>query len=128
MFDLEIDAAEKYDEWAIYLYGNDARLNFEENRLKYIEIVNNNTGIYYERLKNKRKNASSVFIGVHLDGRINKWVASIRYNGRNFYIGCFCSELEAAIAYNESSLEIYGYKAKLNNISEEEYNSVMINS
>lgn len=127
IFNSEIEAAEKYDEWAIYLYGIDARLNFEENRNKYIEIVNKNTSLYYERLKNKRKNASSIFIGVYLKSGTNKWAARIYYGGCNFHIGYFCSELEAAIAYNEVASELYGFNAKLNNIPEEEYNRTLIN-
>lgn len=76
----------------------------------------------------KGKNSSSSFCGVSWNKKSKKWECYISFSNKRFLIGYFPTELEAAIAYNEFALEIYGCKAKLNPISEEEYNNVMINS
>ncbi len=48
----------------------------------------------------------------------NKWLVSIRNNGKNIYLGYFINELDAAIAYNIAVVEIHGEFANLNIITE----------
>jgi len=62
----------------------------------------------------KIKNASSQYIGVYLRKDSNKWRAYIRYNGERINIGTFDTEINAALAYNNKAIELYGDKAKLN--------------
>jgi group I intron endonuclease len=67
-------------------------------------------------------NWTSRYCGVCFNTRKNKWNATIRYNRKNFYIGSYFNEIDAALAYNAKALELYGENAKLNIIEEEDKN------
>lgn len=68
-------------------------------------------------LKPKRATVSQ-HVGVSFDkrGRKKPWSAKIKYQGKKIYLGSYYTEIEAAKAYNEKALEIYGPNAKLNSI------------
>ena len=74
----------------------------------------------------KNNDSSSSFIGVYYSNK--KWYAKIHYNGKNIHIGTFLDEITAAIAYNMFAIDIFGWKAKINIIHQEEFNNVLINS
>jgi len=74
------------------------------------------------------KNSSSKFVGVSFRKDNNSWTAQAFFENEKQYLGCFPTEILAAIAYNEAAIEFHGSNAKLNIISEEEYNSVMLTS
>lgn len=63
------------------------------------------------------KLASSVYKGVYRDRRSGKWIARIK-KSVNIYIGIFDLERDAAIAYNQKALELFGEYAKLNEIGD----------
>lgn len=65
------------------------------------------------------KKSTSTYVGIHWDKSRQKWHASIRYNGKTFYIGRYLSEKEAAIAYNNKAIELRGKDARINIIKEE---------
>jgi group I intron endonuclease len=73
----------------------------------------------------KKANASSCYHGVCYY-KENKWTSTTTtlpgYNEKQFRIGYFSTEIEAALAYNEIMTEIYGWKIKdkLNVISQED--------
>jgi hypothetical protein len=46
--------------------------------------------------------------GVQYLPRLGKWQARICLRGRRIQIGCFATELEAALAYDEASLRLHG--------------------
>ncbi len=64
--------------------------------------------------RGKAKNKSSKYKGVHYFKRDRKWDAQYRINGKSFHIGRFNTEKEAAIAYNNKVLEVFGEYARLN--------------
>jgi len=70
--------------------------------------------------ENRLERKSSKYLGVHWCHNRNAWIARYYHEGKTRYIGAFDLEIEAAIAYNEIVAEVFGYKAKLNNISQEE--------
>jgi len=60
--------------------------------------------------------ASSRFRGVTLHKRLGLWQAAIKVNQKNFYLGVFHNERDAARAYNEAALIHFGEFASLNEI------------
>lgn len=63
----------------------------------------------------KRSNTTSIYHGVYRRSENeNKYRAKIRHNNKNYNIGTFNDEIDAAKAYNIKALELYGDKAQLN--------------
>jgi hypothetical protein len=75
------------------------------------------------KMGKKTKRSSSKFIGVYKRKR-GGWYCSIVYKRKRYYIGTFKTEVEAAMAYNETALDLYGWKAILNIIAEEEIRKI----
>lgn len=114
-------AARRQDDKAIYLHrfltnapkgmvvdhkdGN--RLNDRQSNLR---VCTQRQNIYNSPPRGK----ASRFKGVGWDKRHNKWVAGIRYYGRNIYLGLFQDEAEAARAYDRKAHELFGEYAYLN--------------
>lgn len=57
---------------------------------------------------------TSKYTGVHFATQEKKWVAKIRKDGKQKYIGIFSDEIEAAKAYNHWAIKYYQDEAKLN--------------
>lgn len=68
-----------------------------------------------ENIRN-RKAVKGKYKGVHFSKKLNKWVAQITTNYKCKHLGCFGSEKEAALAYNEAAIELHGEFAYLNKI------------
>lgn len=71
--------------------------------------------------RNKGKEKSSIkltskYKGVSLHSINKNWVARINRDGKLKHLGSFQSENDAARAYNEAALEIWGEFARLNEI------------
>jgi hypothetical protein len=64
--------------------------------------------------RKKRVNASSKYRGVSFHGKIGKWTARISKGCKQYNIGVFGNEVDAAIAYNLKAHELYGDFARLN--------------
>lgn len=62
----------------------------------------------------RRTGGRSKYKGVHLDKKLNKWVAAITLKGRYFHIGYFDDEREAARAYDKKATALFGEFAYLN--------------
>jgi hypothetical protein len=68
---------------------------------------------------NRRKlaPASSRYKGVCRSGNLkNPWASKIQPNGKTIHLGVYATEYEAALAYNEAALTLFGEFAKLNEI------------
>ena len=57
---------------------------------------------------------SSIYKGVCKTGRSVKWYAQITYRLKNYRIGFFVNEVDAAKAYDKKALELFGEFACLN--------------
>lgn len=60
------------------------------------------------------KNKTSIYKGVRFYKRTNKWVSQIKINQKYNHIGFFTSEIEAAKAYDNKAIELFGEFANLN--------------
>ena len=93
---------------AIFKDGN--RLNCKKENIEYIS--SNTFGhLLYRRKINLEASSEGSYRGV---AKIFK--SRIKHNKKMYHLGTFDNPLDAAIAYNKKALELYGLKAKLNNI------------
>lgn len=75
----------------------------------------------------KMSHASSKYFGVSFNRLNNNWQSYFNIEpSKRFSIGSFATETEAAMAYNETLLDYYGWKAKdwLNNIPQNEIDNI----
>lgn len=100
-FETERQAASAYDAEALKLFGEFAKLN----NIQEPFIIN-------------KQPKYSKYYGV-AKGNLNKWRANIVVKGKKINLGCsFCTEDDAAVAYNKAAIINFGEKCnKLNNIS-----------
>ena len=76
-----------------------------------------------EANKPKRLNLSSKYKGVHWSKDMSKWRAQIQVDKKIFSLGCFKSEEEAGLAYNEQAILHFGDFAQLNVIDLQRWSS-----
>lgn len=69
-----------------------------------------------ENMRNRKstRKSSSRYLGVSLCKRTNRWLARIKSNGQERYLGYYKSEINAAKAYDKAAKEIHGEFANLN--------------
>lgn len=85
------------------------RLNNSKANLRFATSQKNS----YNK-KRPRNNKSSKYKGVcFFRGR---WVAQIGYNNINKYLGRFCTQKQAAAAYNKAAIRYHGQFASINAI------------
>lgn len=65
----------------------------------------------------KRKDNKSGYKGVFKHSTLNKWVAQVGGGKSRYYVGCYDSPEEAALAYNFIAALLYGQFAYLNRIN-----------
>lgn len=84
-------------------------LNCQKNNLEFItrsEAAHN----HYKKV-NYNKNTTEKFKGV-----IVSYSARIKFQNKIINLGSFSNELDAAKAYNTKAIELYGHRAKINNV------------
>jgi hypothetical protein len=64
--------------------------------------------------RKKRANTSSRFIGVCFHKRKQKWIATVEFEGKKYWIGTFDNEIEAAKARDEAAKRLHKNFARLN--------------
>lgn len=64
----------------------------------------------------KIQKASSVFKGVSWNKKIRLWKAAIKVSGKQYYLGWFKNEKEAALAYNNAARKFFGEFSYLNKV------------
>lgn len=85
--------------------------NKSDNRIKNLIEKNHSENNHN---KPKHKNASSKYYGVSLHSGKKHWQVKIKKDGEEFYLGIYKNEIDAAKAYNEKAIELYGDHANLN--------------
>lgn len=102
------EAATAYDIAATTYYGEFAKTNLS------LGLLDGNENIVPINLRNNRINKSNTsgFRGVHKED--NRWVATIKCNGKNFRGPRRASKYEAALDYDEMAIKFRGNKAVTN--------------
>lgn len=91
---------------------NGDRLDNRKENLRICDLrgnARNSTGKPNHRMYSRYK-------GVTFDKARLKFIAQIGANGKNFYLGGFDKEEDAARAYNEAALKHHGEYARLNDL------------
>lgn len=104
------------------------RLIMNEPKEMYVDHIDHNslnnqkfnlrivTNSQNQMNRKKSKVSSSNFKGVYWYKRDKKWRAYITTNKKNYYLGVFKDEVNAAIAYNNKAKELHGEYACLNEV------------
>jgi len=73
-------------------------------------------------VKDVQNKSSSKYAGVSKNKgkRKTTWTSIIHYKYESYYLGIFETETEAAMAYNEAALDLFGWRATLNSIPQKE--------
>lgn len=82
-----------------------------DNRKENLRIV---TRSQNSMNRTKQDNTVSVYKGVSLDARRGKWKAKLNKDGREYWLGYFATQEDAARAYNNKAMELFGDFARLN--------------
>lgn len=106
-FTSEVAAACAYDYAAKKYHKDFACLNFPTGQPLTEQELENHRAL---------SKSTSRYRGVCLNRRNNKWRVEITLNRRHISVGTFTDEIEAARAYNEAAIKLYGDKAKLNKL------------
>lgn len=102
-FETEEMAALAYDKKAIEIYGIETPTNFPKDEVLEKEVVY------------KDKKLTSLYVGVSWYPKNNRWRSMCYFNGKNYHLGCYNEEKEAAQAYNEFIIK-NGIDRKINNL------------
>jgi len=89
------------------------RLNNDLSNLRWASHSQN----CYNQNK-KISKSSSKYKGVCWQKQTQKWYARLMFEGKRYHLGCYASEIEAALAYNTAALNFFKTFAKLNIIDE----------
>jgi len=91
------------------------RQKMSESGMGRVRTEETNNRIFQTRIINKKKlRTSSRYVGVCFDKSRNNWLSYINHNKKTIHIGRYPTEIDAAIAYNKKSLELFGENARLN--------------
>jgi len=82
-----------------------------DNRKSNLRLCASAQNQYNKRAK---KDCSSRYKGVILRSDCKRWRARIGFNGKRIHVGDFTNEMDAAMAYDDKAIELFGEFAYLN--------------
>lgn len=125
-FDSEVKAAMAYNIIARKFYGDKANLNqiapedyeqYSDEVIQYVEASHKEkASIGMQGLRRQKEGTSSKYVGVYKDKYAPVWHSAVEKDGKRYYLGVFENEIDAALAYNDKAIELYGSLARINEI------------
>jgi hypothetical protein len=125
-FDKEVKAAIAYNIITEMFYGNTANLNpitpkdyekYSEEVIQYVEAsCKERASIGMQGLRRQKEGTSSKYVGVYKDKYAPAWHCAVEKDGKRYYLGIFENEIDAALAYNDKAIELYGDLARINKV------------
>jgi len=88
--------------------------NTLDNQKSNLRVCSNSENRRNQKVRTYAK--TSRFKGVSFYKRDGNWRAQIECNNKNKYLGYFANEIDAAIAYNNAAIELFGEFALLNEV------------
>lgn len=89
---------------------NRDKLDNRKENLRICTKTDNN------RNRSKRCDSKNKYRGYAFHNKNKNFIAQISVNGKNIHLGCFKTEEEAAMAYNEAAYIYFGKFANLNKV------------
>jgi len=83
-----------------------------DNRKDNLRICSKSENSHNQKVRTYAK--TSIYKGVCFDKHANKWRARIKLNNKHKNLGLFENEIDAAIAYNNAAIELFGEFAFIN--------------
>jgi hypothetical protein len=83
-------------------------LNNRRCELRFCTTSQNNANRRFD------KKRTSKYKGVSFDKKVGKWKVYIKCNGKRYYRGAFCNEIDAAKAYDKAAKKLFKDFAVLN--------------
>lgn len=100
-FDTEKDCSKAYNDYALYV---NEKYNFKYNLNDIEGYIATPRNVPEENLKRNKESYTSKLIGVQLPAGRTSYLATIKLNNENFYLGSSKIELECAKMYNQQAL------------------------
>ena len=96
--------------------------HYERGNIRFVDTIGNrrnrrgksNGAIESRRNRRGKSNGTSKYKGVTWNKANKKWIAKLKCNRKNYHLGCFDSEIEAAHVYDRGALKYFGEFAYLN--------------
>jgi len=83
-----------------------------DNRKDNLRVCSQSENTHNQKVRTYAK--TSVYKGVYFNKQAGKWRAQIKLNNKLKHLGLFTNEIDAAIAYNNAAIEMFGEFALLN--------------
>lgn len=82
-----------------------------DNRIENLRPADRNEQSANQKLQSRR---AGKYKGVHKND--TSYYVKIKKNGKQYHVGSFKTEVEAALAYNKKAIELFGEFARLNEV------------
>ena len=98
------------------MYTDHINNNGLDNRKENLREATSSQNAANSRSKNNTSRYKGVRKLPDIKSGSRQWQARVKHNYREIHVGCFHTEEEAALAYNEKAVELWGEHAHLNKV------------